>query len=109
MMDNEALQYSYDQACKLVAQMHEAAMGERTGPVLGVIEDIAALRAEMLELRRLKDETALEVIIMLTHARNHLSLPLSNEDDDIAEELTASRYALAAKISTYLYYAIKGI
>jgi hypothetical protein len=44
---------------------------------------------------------------MLTHARNHLSLPLPKEDD--ADELTAARHALAAKISSHLYYAIKRI
>lgn len=47
-MDAElvALRADYENACKLVADMHAAAMGGNFGPAIGVVEDIAALRAE---------------------------------------------------------------
>ena len=41
----EALRDEYERACKLVADMHAAAMGAAVGPSLGVVEDIAALKA----------------------------------------------------------------
>lgn len=34
-------------ACKLVADMHAAAVGEIRGPILGVVEDVAELRAQL--------------------------------------------------------------
>ena len=40
----ERLRTDYANACKLVADMHLAAMGQIVGPVLGVVEDVAALR-----------------------------------------------------------------
>lgn len=44
--ERDVLKIDRDRACKLVADMHAAAMGGMVGPALGVIEDIAALRAE---------------------------------------------------------------
>ena len=41
----------YMRACKAVSDMHMAAMGGVVGPVLGVIEDVAALRAERDSLK----------------------------------------------------------
>lgn len=41
----------YERACKLVADMHAAAVGAYTGPTLGVVEDVAALRLELERLR----------------------------------------------------------
>jgi hypothetical protein len=45
----ERLRDDYDKACVLVADMHAAAMGEVTGPVLGVVEDVADLRRQVDE------------------------------------------------------------
>ena len=42
----------YADACHLVAQMHHAATGYTQGPKLGVVEDVAALRAEAEALRK---------------------------------------------------------
>lgn len=47
----ESLRISYDAACVLVAQMHEAAIGRVAGPHHGVVEDIADLRADNQRLR----------------------------------------------------------
>jgi hypothetical protein len=44
--DRELAQAERDEACGLVARMHEAAMGEVCGPKRGVVEDIADLGAE---------------------------------------------------------------
>lgn len=44
------LDTGYGKACKLVADMHLAAVGEVKGPNRGVVEDIADLRAERDEL-----------------------------------------------------------
>lgn len=41
---------AYLNACKLVADMHAAAVGGATGPRLGVVEDVAALKTERDEL-----------------------------------------------------------
>ena len=43
------LQSAYDFATVLVAKLHVAAMGEVVGPVLGVVEDVANVREQMLE------------------------------------------------------------
>lgn len=48
----ESLRISYDAACMLVAQMHEAAMGEVIGPYHGVVEDVrtkVAAQAAVIE------------------------------------------------------------
>lgn len=42
----ERTKNDYQRACGLVADMHAAAVGEMTGPRLGVVEDVAALKAE---------------------------------------------------------------
>ncbi len=41
----------YLAACKTIADMHAAAVGEVRGPVRGVVEDVAALRAQVEELK----------------------------------------------------------
>ena len=51
----ESLRISYDAACMLVAQMHEAAMGEVIGPYHGVVEDVrtkVAAQAAVIEKLR---------------------------------------------------------
>jgi hypothetical protein len=48
----ERLQQDYGRACKLVADMHAAATGRPgEGPRHGVVEDVAAVRAEVERLR----------------------------------------------------------
>ena len=44
--ENARLRSSYDAACMLVAQMHEAVMGEVVGPHHGVVEDVRNKVAE---------------------------------------------------------------
>jgi len=43
----DALREQYESACKLVADMHAAAMGAKVGPALGIVEDVAALREQL--------------------------------------------------------------
>ena len=45
------LKEDYKRACKTIADMHAAAVGEITGPKRGVIEDVANVRAEVDRLR----------------------------------------------------------
>jgi hypothetical protein len=40
---------SYLRACKTIAEMHAAAVGEVRGPIRGVVEDVHDLRSEYLE------------------------------------------------------------
>ena len=47
------LRNNYEHACKVVAQMHHAATGSHDGPRLGVVEDVAAVAAE-LERERMR-------------------------------------------------------
>jgi hypothetical protein len=49
--DRDTVKAELERACKLIADMHSAAVGEVTGPRLGVVEDVAALRAEVERLR----------------------------------------------------------
>ena len=48
---SEVWRVAYEGACKLVADMHTAAMGATVGPALGVVEDVEALRAERDAMR----------------------------------------------------------
>ena len=52
----ERLNTSYTSACELVAKMHAAAIGYIGGPIIGVVEDVAALRVEIERLRAESDE-----------------------------------------------------
>jgi len=47
-------------ACKLVADMHEAAIGYVGGPIRGVLEDVADLRIERDEYQAAADKLAAE-------------------------------------------------
>lgn len=49
--DNARLKEDYERACKTVAEMHAAAVGEIRGPIKGVVEDVAALRSALKVLR----------------------------------------------------------
>jgi hypothetical protein len=42
--DARELKRAYEGACKTIADMHEAAMGEVCGPARGVVEDVQDLR-----------------------------------------------------------------
>ena len=44
--ENARLKDDYQNACKTVAEMHAAAVGQIVGPNRGVVEDVADLRAE---------------------------------------------------------------
>lgn len=48
----EELRADYEGACRTIAEMHAAAVGEVRGPVRGVVEDVADLRAERDDLAR---------------------------------------------------------
>ena len=50
--ENERLKADYQRACKTVADMHAAAIGEVGGPIRGVVEDVANLRAQLGEARK---------------------------------------------------------
>lgn len=46
--DLAEMRRNYEGACKTIADMHAAAVGEVTGPNRGVVEDVADLRARCL-------------------------------------------------------------
>jgi hypothetical protein len=50
--ERDALREQYESACKLVADMHAAAMGGNFGPALGVVEDVSALRERVAVLEQ---------------------------------------------------------
>ena len=50
--ENERLKEDYERACKTVADMHAAAVGEIMGPKRGVVEDVADIRTELEQLRK---------------------------------------------------------
>lgn len=49
------LRTEHESACKLVAEMHAAAVGYVGGPQVGAVEDVAALRTEIERLRAERD------------------------------------------------------
>lgn len=46
------IQKQYEDACSLVARMHEAAVGEARGPIRGVVQDVEDLRIKYEKLLR---------------------------------------------------------
>ena len=51
---------AYRAACAVVAKMHEAAIGEVVGPVLGVVEVVANVREQLEELATTQSELETE-------------------------------------------------
>ena len=51
VQERDALKYEWEAACKLVAEMHKAAVGDYQGCTNGVVEDIADLKVERDALR----------------------------------------------------------
>lgn len=49
--ETKAAKADYEGACKTIADMHAAAVGEVRGPKRGVVEDVAALRKELRGLQ----------------------------------------------------------
>ena len=49
--ERDKLRADYESACKVVADMHAAAMGGVVGPAAGVVEDVAALREDAKRFR----------------------------------------------------------
>jgi chromosome segregation ATPase len=49
-------------AQKMIADMHAAAVGEVRGPQVGVVEDVAAVREELLGLKRMADSATAEIL-----------------------------------------------
>jgi hypothetical protein len=54
--ERDKLRADYESACKLVADMHAAAMGGVVGPAAGVVEDVAALREDAKRFRWLRGD-----------------------------------------------------
>lgn len=50
------LQHAYEQACKTIADMHAAAIGEAAAPRRGVVEDVEDLRRERDRWRRAAEQ-----------------------------------------------------
>lgn len=50
--EREALRSDYEGACKTIADMHAAAVGEVTGPNRGVVEDVQDIRSQLLEMTK---------------------------------------------------------
>ena len=53
---------NYERACQTIAEMHAAAVGEVTGPIRGVVEDVADLRARLVAAPRLSREEAEKMV-----------------------------------------------
>lgn len=52
VVERDGLRDEMTRACELVAKMHEAAMGEVCGPVIGVVEDVEQVRIERDRMRK---------------------------------------------------------
>ena len=83
------LEEGYGHACKLVAQMHAAATGRPgEGPILGVVEDVAAIRAVLAWI------VALDLAIDSEEGHNEWG-----EADCFNQAQTLAREALGAAIA----------
>lgn len=70
----------YERACKLVADMHAAGMGARVGPIVGLVEDIAALAEQRdVLLRKVADLRAQRDGLRAQVARTPLTKQLIRE------------------------------
>lgn len=63
--ENERLKDNHEAACVIIADMHAAAIGEVTNPKLGVVEDVADVRAKLAasQLRETQLGEALQTYI----------------------------------------------
>ncbi|MFB7589344.1 hypothetical protein [Streptomyces sp. NPDC056169] len=73
----EDLKLDYTRACKTIADMHAAAIGRNDlGPIRGVVEDVADIRAAMLQAEEQRDaiyrERAHLVALLATHYPSHI-------------------------------------
>lgn len=82
----ESLRISYDAACMLAAQMHEAVMGEVIGPYHGVVEDVRTkVAAQAAVIEKLRE--ALSVVMWFVP--NHPTVPENKRRFDILKEALA--------------------
>jgi hypothetical protein len=111
-IDADRHQDDYERACKTIARMHEAAVGEIRGPDVGVVEDVAEIRARMLAAESLVEEIRADVERFLGELHPVLNPwipfsvePLTNANRAImgmhehASTLAASLNALKEKIA----------
>lgn len=75
----------YEGACVTIAQMHAAAVGEVTGPKRGVVEDVADVRAKMLEWKK-----GVEDANRLTQEYDRRCEKLERENDALRAQLAAA-------------------
>jgi len=82
---------AYRAACAVVAKMHEAAIGEVVGPVLGVVEVVANVREQLIEAQKqivmLREELATTQSELETERR----LSFRNQVAELERELFAAR------------------
>lgn len=80
---------AYRAACAVVAKMHEAAIGEVVGPVLGVVEVVANVREQLIEAQKqivmLREELATTQSELETERR----LSFRNQVAELERELFA--------------------
>ncbi|MFB6809437.1 hypothetical protein [Streptomyces sp. NPDC056387] len=58
---------NYANACRTIAEMHAAAVGEVTGPARGVVEDVADVRTAMLRAEAERDRAYRERAHLVAH------------------------------------------
>jgi len=64
----EILKNDYHDACKLIAQMHGAAVGKfGDGPKRGIVEDVEDLRTELIGLQEENAELKKQLVQALRH------------------------------------------
>ena len=56
------LRAQYDEACDLIARMHAAAMNEVCTPVIGAVEDVAAVRARLSHIELMVRNASAETV-----------------------------------------------
>ena len=87
---------AYRAACAVVAKMHEAAIGEVVGPVLGVVEVVANVREQLIEAQKqivmLREELATTQSELETERR----LSFRNQVAELERELFAMNGEITA-------------
>lgn len=74
----ESLRISYDSACRLVAQLHEAVIGEIVGPHHGVVEDVRN-KVAWLEATLASEQQDYKEVEAMLHAERDVSQKLRQD------------------------------
>lgn len=95
----ERVKKDYEGACKLVADMHAAAVGEVRGPIDGPVEDVAAVRQRLIDaqemMQHMKDADGVLYEVQMERSRQDAKWGQQNHPDGTAPDGVAKAKEIA--------------